>query len=125
MAGVSVFAQLFRKFKRSRPPVASLIRAWRYRLAAGDRFDFAAAFDAFPFTGALQKLETAFRFTRGEGGLQDDKVPIRVHKLVVRERAQLASHNLDRTQSMGCHVIEHFVLKIAHDDPLKIDTPDC
>jgi hypothetical protein len=101
-----------------------LIGAWRYRLAACDSFNFTAAFDAFPFTGALQKLKSAFRFTRGESGLQYDKVSIGVHELVVSEGDQLASHNLNRAQSMGCHVIENFVLKIAHDDPLKIDAPD-
>jgi hypothetical protein len=97
MAGVLVFGLLYGYFKRPRPPVASLKRAWRYRLAACDSFNFAAAFDAFPFTGALQKLKIAFRFTRGDGGLQYDKVPIRVHELVVSERGNLASHNLNRT----------------------------
>ena len=70
MAGVLVFGLLFGEFKCSRPPAAWLTRAWRYRLAACDNFTFAAASNAFPFTGALQKLKIAFRFTRGEGDLQ-------------------------------------------------------
>jgi len=102
-----------------------LKRAWRYRLAACDRSNFAAAFDAFPFAGALQKLNISFSFTRSAGGLQDDKVSIGVHELVVGERGQLASHNLAKIYSMGCHVIENFVRKIAHDDALRIATRDC
>jgi hypothetical protein len=102
-----------------------LTRAWCYRLTACDSSSFAAAFDAFPFTGALQKLEITFRFTRGHGGLQYDKVPVGVHELAVTERGQLASHNLANRYSMGCHVIENFVRKIAHDDAFGIAARDC
>jgi hypothetical protein len=104
-----------------------LRRAWRYRLAACDSSNFATAFDAFPFAGALQKLKITFRFTRSarSDGLRYDKVSIRVHELAVTERGQLASHNLANRYSMGCHVIENFVRKIAHDDALSIGARDC
>ena len=125
MAGVLVFGQLFRQFKRSCILVASLRRAWRYRLATCDSSNFAAALNVFPFTGALQKLTITFRFTRSDGGLQDDKVSIGVHELVVTESGQLASHDLCKSYSMGCHAIENFVRKIAHDDALSIVARDC
>jgi hypothetical protein len=104
-----------------------LTRAWRYRLAACDCSNFAAAFDALPFTGALQKLKITFRFTRSarSDGLRYDKVPIRVHEFGIRERGQLASHSLANKYSMGCHVIENFVRKIAHGNALKIAAHDC
>ena len=63
MAGVLVFGLLFGYFNCSRPPAASLIRAWRYRLAACDSSNFAAFFDAFPFTGALEKLNIRPKMT--------------------------------------------------------------
>ena len=125
MAGVLVFRRLFRQFETSRPPVAYLIRAWRYRLTVCDSSNFATAFDAFPFTGALQKLKVAFRFTREHGGFQYDKVSIGVHELAVTECRELASHNLARSYSMGYHVIENFVLKIAHNDAPRIGARDC
>jgi hypothetical protein len=102
-----------------------LTRPWHYRLAAGDRSNFATAFDAFPLAGALQKLKTTFRFTRGHGTLHYDKVSIGVHELGITERGQLASHNLANRYSMDCHVIENFVRKIAHDDALSIGARDC
>jgi hypothetical protein len=125
MAGVLISGRLFRQFKRPCPPVAPLDRTWRYRLAAYGSFNFATAFDAFPFTGALQKLKIPFRFTRSDGGLQDHKVSIEVHELVVSEHSQLASHDLGQRYSMGCHIIEDFVLKIAHADALSIVAGDC
>jgi len=122
MAGVLIIVRLFRYFKRSRKPAASLKRAWRYRPTVCDSSSFAAAFDAFPFAGALQKLKITFHFTQSarSDGLQYDKVSVRVHELAVTERGQLASHNLANRYSMGCHVIENFVLKVAHGDALKI-----
>ena len=125
MAGVLVFGLLFGQFKRSRPPAASLSRAWRYRLTACDSSNFADAFDAFPFTGTLQKLKITFRFTRSHGDLRYDKVSIGVHHLGISERGHFASHNLANRYSMGCHVIENLVLKIAHDDALSIGHRDC